>query len=101
MKNYFRETEVEKYQIGKYPVLVKREDLAVKKPAPPFSKVRGIIPALQKLKKQGYTTIGYTESSISMAGWGLVWACEQLGLKAVIFDPQYKKTPSLLKYHRK
>jgi len=81
-------------------VWVKREDLCFLPPAPPFSKCRGIIKALEKLKERGYTTIGYTETAISMAGWGVAWACKKLGLKAVIFDPQYKNTPETLAYHR-
>jgi len=97
----FIETPVEIYKIGDIDVLVKREDMAIKYPAPPFSKVRGLISNLNKLKIKGFKIIGYTETSVSMAGWGVAWACKELGLKAIIFDPQYKKTPSLLKYHRK
>jgi excisionase family DNA binding protein len=44
--------------------------------------------------------IGYVETSISMAGWGVAWACKLLGLQAVIYDPQYKETPKVLAYHR-
>lgn len=95
------DTPIEKYTIKGIPIFVQREDLCGPKEAPPFSKIRGIIPALLELKKQGYTTIGYTETSVSMAGWGLAWACSLLGLKCIIFDPQYKETPALLKYHRK
>jgi len=57
---------------------------------PPFSKVRGLLLHLEALKAQGYKTVGYTESSISMAGWGVAWLAPKVGLKAVIFDPQYK-----------
>ena len=95
-------TPIESYNIGKYPVFVKREDLCCPSPGPPFSKVRGLIPVLERLKSEGITTVGYTETSTSMAGWCLAWGCYMLGgLKAVIFDPQYKKTPYLLKQHRK
>lgn len=97
----FDNTPVEVYRIGENEVHVKREDMACNSPGPPFSKVRGLMPVLQRLKKEGVTTIGYTETSVSMAGWGVAWGCWLLGLKAVIFDPQYKKTPSLLAYHRK
>lgn len=91
-----KHTPIEKY--GK--IFVKREDLCFTEPAPPFSKCRGIIVHLQKLKDSGITTVGYVETSISMAGWGVVWACELIGLKAVIFDPRYKETPETLIYHR-
>jgi 1-aminocyclopropane-1-carboxylate deaminase/D-cysteine desulfhydrase-like pyridoxal-dependent ACC family enzyme len=89
-------TPIEKYD-GIY---VKREDLCFKPPAPPFSKCRGIIEHLKELKSQGITTVGYVETSVSMAGWGLAWVCEQLDMTVVIFDPQYKETPETLKYHR-
>lgn len=95
-------TPIEKYTIGGYPVFVKREDLCCPPPGPPFSKVRGLLPVLKRLKSlKKPPVIGYTETSISMAGWCVAWMCSLLGLKAVIFDPQYKKTPPILKYHRK
>lgn len=81
-------------------IYVKREDLCAPAGAPTFSKIRGLMPHLTKLKNEGYTTIGYVETSVSMAGWGVAWACAQLGLNAVIFDPQYKETPVILAYHR-
>lgn len=89
-------TPIEKYE----GIFVKREDMCFEAPAPPFSKCRGIIVHLEKLKKIGIKTVGYTETSISMAGWGVAWACSLLGMKAVIFDPQYKVTPKTLAYHR-
>jgi 1-aminocyclopropane-1-carboxylate deaminase/D-cysteine desulfhydrase-like pyridoxal-dependent ACC family enzyme len=89
-------TPIEKYN----DIFVKREDLCFDPPAPPFSKCRGIIKHLEKLKQQGIETVGYTETSISMAGWGLAWACHLLSMKAVIFDPQYKTKQELLDYHR-
>lgn len=82
-------------------IFVKRDDLCFNSPAPPFSKNRGIIQYLSKAKKRGVEVVGYTETSISMAGWGVAWACEKLGLKAVIFDPQYKNTPDILQFHRR
>lgn len=80
---------------------VKREDLAVKPPAPPFSKVRGLMKVLRHLKNTGIEAVGYTETSVSMAGWGVAWGCHQLGLRAVLFDPQYKTKQPLLELHRK
>lgn len=71
--------------------LVKREDQAVSiADAPPFSKMRGVLAHLTKLRAQGTKTVGYAESAISMAGWGLAWAAKKLGLHAVIFAPVYK-----------
>lgn len=99
------DTPIEKYNHPdtNTPYSVKREDLSVPFPGPPFSKMRGLVPHLQRLKEEGVRYVGYTESAISMAGWGVAWACKEMGLNAVLFDPQYKEgnTPDLLKYHRK
>jgi hypothetical protein len=94
-------TPVERHEIPGGPVYVKREDLAVSPPAPPFSKMRGLIPVLEALKANGIEHVGYTETNVSMAGWGVAWGCAQLGLTAVIFDPQYKTPQPLLDLHRK
>lgn len=83
-------------------VYVKREDLAVNGPtAPPFSKMRGVLAHLTKLRDTGTVTVGYAESAISMAGWGLAWTAMQLGLKAVIFCPIYKCDHPYLEVLRK
>lgn len=98
-----RHTPIETYftgPTGRTRVLVKREDLCTPEPGPNFSKMRGIVKRLETLKRQGYTTVGYTETSISMAGWGVAWAAQEIGLHVVIFDPQYKeyvKKPDHLK----
>lgn len=95
-----KHTPVQKYKIKEQVIFVKREDLCAKQPAPPFSKIRGIFNVLFQLKKQGITHVGYSENSISMASWGVSWACFELGLKAVIFDQQYKNPPQTLLKHR-
>ena len=104
MLEYFdmvHSTPVEKYKLKGTQILVKREDLCISPPGPPFSKLRGLWAHLSMLKAKGTKTVGYAESAISMAGWGVAWACDQLGMEAVIFDPQYtNETPELLKTHR-
>lgn len=75
---------------GQERVFVKREDLSCPSPGPPFAKVRGLLPVLEDLKQRGVTTVGYMETAISMAGWGISYFCQKLGMKAVIFMPQYK-----------
>jgi len=88
-------------------IAVKREDLCVSKPGPSFSKMRGLLERMINLKNLGYKNIGYTETSISMAGWGIAQIAKEIGLNAIIYDPQYiayKKMPPHLKklnYHRK
>lgn len=83
-------TPIEKYYIGNKPIYVKREDLASPPDAPTFSKIRGLLPHIKKLKDQGFKHIGYTETTISMAGWGVAWACKFWGLKCIIYEPVYK-----------
>lgn len=104
MKECLINTPVEEYVDPETSLkyFVKREDLCVPAPGPPFSKMRGLLLRLERLKASGKRYIGYTESAISMAGWGVAWACYHLDLQAVIFDPQYKdgNTPALLEYHR-
>jgi hypothetical protein len=94
-------TPIERYVVQDKEVFVKREDSCVLPPAPPFSKVRGLWVHLEKQKSCGVDVVGYVETSISMAGWGVAWVCAMLNLKCVLFDPQYKDTPAILKYHRK
>jgi len=91
-----RNTPIEEYE-GIY---VKREDLCVPKGAPPFSKIRGLVKHLERLKQEGYIGAAYVETSVSMAGWGVAWACYHLGMKCLIFNPIYKDTPPLLQFHR-
>lgn len=94
-------TPVETYLCEGIPVLVKREDMATNPPAPPFSKMRGLYAHLKKLKEYGIQTVGYTETSISMAGWGVAYVCRLLDMTPVLYDPQYHETPDLLKFHRR
>jgi len=93
-------TPVEYYQIKECPVLVKREDLSAISPLPPFSKVRGVYPHMVELKKMGVDTVGYVETSISMAGIAVSVLGQKLGIKVVIFDPQYKQDNEVLIKHR-
>jgi len=95
------DTPIEKYKIYGHEVFVKREDGCVQPPGPPFSKVRGVLKHLETLKNHGIKTVGYVETSVSMAGWAVSWIAKEIGLRAVIFDPIYKhKYPKLLDFHR-
>lgn len=60
------DTPIEEYE----GIHVKREDLSAPPGAPPFSKIRGLVRHLEKLKKQGFIGAAYVETSVSMAGWG-------------------------------
>jgi 1-aminocyclopropane-1-carboxylate deaminase/D-cysteine desulfhydrase-like pyridoxal-dependent ACC family enzyme len=89
-------TPIEEYD-GIY---VKREDLCALPPLPPFAKVRGLEKHLQKLKREGVTVVGYTETSISMAGIGICAIARELGMTAVIYNPVYKESHEVLEYHK-
>ena len=85
-----QDTPIESYKLGRQDILVKREDLACLPPGPPFAKVRGLLPVLKKHQEDRIRIFGYMETSVSMAGWGLSYFCQQLNMKAVIFYPHYK-----------
>lgn len=94
-------TPIEQYTVKGRVIHVKREDMCVEPPGPPFSKCRGLYEHMVNLKKQGFDTVGYAESAISMAGWGVAYFAKMLDMKAVIYDPQYRReTPRLLELHR-
>jgi hypothetical protein len=90
---------VEQYQVNGVEVDVKREDLCTSNHpyAPPFSKVRGLAQKLKKIADQGFEKVGYVETSVSMAGWGVAFLAPSYGLHPVIFDPQYVITEKRLK----
>lgn len=69
------------------------KDLSFIYPVPPFAKMRGLVPRLEELKGAGYRTVGYMDTAISMAGWGISWYARHLGLDACIFYPDYKGGP--------
>ena len=81
-------------------IYVKREDLACLPPGPPFAKVRGLFSHLMKLRSEGISVVGYVETAISEAGWGVAWLAKELDMKAVIFNPVYKTNQPVLDFHR-
>lgn len=101
-------TPTNKLNIDGVPVYVKREDLFTpalpldagpvfptdpdryQYPSPPFAKLRGLMAHMLDLKAQGTSVVGYMDTSISMGGWAVAWCANALGLKAVIYYPDYK-----------
>jgi hypothetical protein len=83
-------TLIEEYEIDGVPIFVKREDLCCPLPGPPFSKMRGLYSRMKSLKESGVETVGYMETSVSMAGWGISYCASLLKMKAVIYEPTYK-----------
>ena len=71
---------------------IKREDLACPAPGPPFAKIRGLYHTLLELEKKRAPAVGYMDTTISMAGWGISYLCHALKLKIrpVIYWPSYK-----------
>ena len=94
MNRILNNTPVEQYNVKGRPVYIKREDLCTKPPAPPFSKCRGLLPHMKKLKESVFEIVGYVETSISMAGWAVAWCAKELDLKVVIYEPKFKDKPS-------
>lgn len=95
-------TPVQRFLVSGREVWVKREDLCTESPGPPFSKCRGLYAHLKRLYKSGIRVVGYVETPISMAGWGVAWLGQKLNMKVVIFDPQYVgDPPSSILIHRK
>lgn len=93
-------TPVEKYNLPDgLTIQVKREDLSCPAPGPTFSKVRGVYVHLKKLREQGYDTVGYVETAVSMAGWGVAWAAKELGMKAIIYAPVFKDPKPIYLFH--
>ena len=95
-------TPVHVYKVDHRFVWVKREDLCTQPPGPPFSKCRGLYVHMKNLRdKKGIKIVGYVETPISMAGWGVAWCAKLLGMKAVIYEPQYKQgPPSMMLLHK-
>jgi len=83
-------TPIEEYEIDGVPVWVKREDLSCPLPGPPFSKMRGLYSRMKSLKDSGVKTVGYMETAVSMAGWGISYCASLLKMRAVIYEPTYK-----------
>ncbi|MCK9570204.1 PLP-dependent lyase/thiolase [Candidatus Pacearchaeota archaeon] len=91
-------TPVEVIELRGRQVHVKREDKCCDLPAPPFSKMRGLLRHMESLVDQGIRTVGYVETSVSMAGWGVAYCARYLGIRSVIFAPTFKKPLDLYLY---
>jgi len=85
-------TKIEKYYPPNIsiPYYVKREDLCCALPGPPSAKMRGLNLFLEKKKKEGVKEVGYMDTAISMAGWGISYFAQKLNMKAVLYYPEYK-----------
>lgn len=84
-------TKIEQYQEQGISYFVKREDLAIIPPGPPFAKIRGLSVYLEKIKQKGITTVGHMDTAISMAGWGLSFLAQQIGIDVILYYPEYKE----------
>jgi hypothetical protein len=91
-------TPVDEFVIAGHRVWVKREDQCCDLPAPPFGKMRGLLRHMEKLIDRGVQTVGYVETSVSMAGWGVAYCAKQLGINSVIFAPTFKNPLDLYLY---
>jgi len=79
------------YAIKGVPVAVKREDLCCPPPGPGFSKVRGVLAHLNKLKAAGLVdTVAVVDSIHSKAGWGVSYLAGGLNFKTIVYYPYTK-----------
>jgi 1-aminocyclopropane-1-carboxylate deaminase/D-cysteine desulfhydrase-like pyridoxal-dependent ACC family enzyme len=83
-------TPIETYSHKGIKYFVKREDLSCTLPGPPSAKMRGLSLFLKNLKQKGVKEVGYMDTAISMAGWGISYFAKITGLKAVLYCPKYK-----------
>ena len=85
-------TKTEQWAIDSYEHWhwVKREDTACTLPGPPSAKMRGLSRHMQMLKDTGVKTVGYMDTSVSMAGWGISYFSNLLHMQSVLFYPEYK-----------
>ena len=83
-------TPIEMYRLGDRTVHVKREDLCVAQGGPPFSKMRGVYAHMLAAKQDGVTVFGAVDTTTSMAGWGVSWLAQCLGVGAVVYYPDVK-----------
>lgn len=98
-----KNTPIQDFVIGNYPVKVKREDICIPEGLgwPSFAKLRGLHAHMSKLKQTGIEVVGYPQNKISMAGWGVAAVADALHMKAVIFYHDYVKgLPERLAFHR-
>lgn len=92
------DTPVESYMVKGRLVYVKREDLCCPD-GPPFSKMRGVLVELTRMRDNGVNVVAYVETAISMAGWGIAWTCKQLGMECLLYYPELKDPPDIMLNH--
>ena len=78
-------TKIEEYLIRNKRIFVKREDLCAQYPLPPLAKLRGVYKHLQKVKAQGFKTVGVFDTKVSMAGYGTGLLAKELGMECVTY----------------
>lgn len=91
MNDILISTPWEVHYVDGVPVHVKREDLCCPAPGPPFSKMRGVEAHITRICDElGYDpVIGVVDTSHSMAGWGVAYVCDVMGLDCVDFFASY------------
>jgi len=87
-------TPIEEHQVGRFAVFVKREDLVGKPPAPPLGKLRGLIPLLERLHRDGMRIVGCWDTRVSQLGVGVAVAVRDFtGTRAIIGYPALRGAP--------
>lgn len=94
------ETPIETYKVSGTEIYVKREDLFGQYPAPPLAKLRGGRKYVERLKQNGWKTIGVFDTRISKAGQGIACVSSELGLNCVVGFPKLKRQADFSKTHK-
>jgi 1-aminocyclopropane-1-carboxylate deaminase/D-cysteine desulfhydrase-like pyridoxal-dependent ACC family enzyme len=81
-------TPIERVKTRGRVVLVKRDDLYARAPAPPVAKLRGLERLIPRLRAEGIELVGCFEASVSSIGQGLAALCNGLpGIRCVVAYP--------------
>ena len=90
--NIFQEdTPIERHEVNRLPVMVKRDDLFAAPPAPALAKLRGAMMLLDKLHSRGVRLVGCWDTRISALGQGIAACCSSLpGMKVIVAFPKTK-----------
>ena len=83
-------TPIEEYMVLGHTISVKRDDLYGQPPAPPLAKLRGAKLLLEKLKEQGIGKVAVYDTSVSKAGQGIAYLCNELSLQCLAGFPLAK-----------
>ncbi len=88
------DTPVEEYSVDGRVVWVKRDDLFLSAPAPGLGKLRGLVKAMDRLRKDCQFHVGCFEASKSKVGHAVAAVCSIYeGFECTVVYPQFGRSP--------